>query len=241
MENTHREGNPGNSQSDSSVFVDIDKVVKGINLRAINTFEVGKMDIGEYILDELFQGKLSDATSRNPYKSQSLVDVSRHPDLMVDRRTLGGWVRAADLKRTLTALKVDCSNLTLSHYALLLRVKEDKTRIDFATKANESSWSVKKLNDEIYSTKKPVVYGGRVKDLKKILENPLAYFGDEDAKTMLENSVLLQGELDSGDRVTLIKTIDATRKKILEQLDLIDGVKKNLVRIELGEPEPATA
>ncbi|AFM26100.1 DUF1016 domain-containing protein [Desulfomonile tiedjei] len=241
MKNTTTEGNPENPQSDSSVLIDIDGIVKGINLRAVNTVEVGKMEIGEYILDELFQGRLGDAVSRNPYKSQSLVDVSKHPDLMVDRRTLGGWVRAADLKRTLTDLKADCSNLTLSHYALLLRVTDEKTRNDLAEKASKGAWSVRRLTEKVYETKKAKVYGGRMKDLRKMLENPLAYYGDEEAKKMLMDSILLQEELESEDRIRLIKTIDKTRPRLMEQLDLLDAAKKRLVRIELSEPEPEMA
>jgi len=235
MENIAREGNPVNPQTDVSAPIDVNKVVSEINTLAIKTVERGAMEIGEYVLDAVFQGSLTEAASRNPYKNNSLLQICNHPDLMVNRRTLGGWVRAANLKRTLTADKVDCSKLTLSHFASLLQVADKDTRRNLAAKAIEEEWSVRVLVAEADKTKTATDSNGKLKELMKIVENPLD-FGDEEAAKMLSDTKVLEEELKSLHRLNMVKVIDSTVARIVMRLDLLKATKKNLVRIELGEP-----
>jgi len=235
MENTASEGYPVKPQTDVSAPIDVEKVVSDINALAIDTVERGAMEIGEYVLDAVFQGRLSDAVSRNPYKNKTLQEVCDHPRLHVNRRTLGGWVRAANLKRTLTDDKVDCSNLKTSHFVTLVQIADEETRGNLIAQANAEKWSVRHLADVVDKMKPTKISNGKVKDLMKIAENPLA-FGDEEAERMLLDIKVLTEEVDSSGRLNLVKTIDSTVARIVHQLDLLKATKKNLVRIELGEP-----
>jgi len=213
---------------------EVEKVVLGINALAIETVERGAMEIGELVLDAVFQGRLSQAVSRNPYKSQTLQQICEHPKLHVNRRTLGGWVRAADFKRSLIADEVDCSKLKTSHFGALLQVADEETRRNLAVKANEEEWSVRDLVAEVDKSKLAKASNGKAKELMRILENPLD-FEDEEAKRMLSDTKVLEEELDSSGRLNMVKTIDSTVARIVHQLDLLRATKKNLVRIELGE------
>jgi hypothetical protein len=235
MENIAREGNPVNPQTDVSAPIDVEKVVSDINALAINTVERGAMEIGEYVLDAVFQGNLSDAVSLNPYKNKTLQEGCKHPRLHVNRRTLGGWVRAANLKRTLTADKVDCSNLKTSHFVTLLQVADEETRRNLIAQANAEKWSVRHLAEVVDKVKPPKSSSGKVKELMKIVENPLD-FGDEEAAKMLSDTKVLEEELKSLHRLNMVKVIDSTVARIVMRLDLLKATKKNLVRIELGEP-----
>jgi len=228
-------GTLSNPQSETRPKVDVNKVVSDINDIAIRTVERGAMEIGEYLLDAVFQGSLDKAHSKNPYKSESLQQVCAHQDLRVNRRTLGGWVRGANLKRTLMSKEVDCSSLTLSHFVALLQVKDEATRDDLAAKANEGEWSVRKLEDEVLVTRKLTVPDYIVKELLRIVENPLD-FEDEKATEMLSNKQVLSENLKSADRLGMVRGIDITVPRIEMFLDLLKTTKKSLVRIELGEP-----
>jgi hypothetical protein len=240
METTVTEGKSVNQQEETRHPVDVETLVKGINERAFDTVERGSMEIGEYVLDELFHGRLDEATSRNPLKNQTLQEVCEHPMLHVNRRTLGGWVRAADFKRSLKACEVDCSRLKTSHFVALLQVADEETRRSLVVKANEGEWSVRHLAEEVQGKKQVKDSGGKAKELIKMVENPLD-FGDDEAKRMLLDTKVLTEELDSSGRLNMVKTIDSTVARIMQQLELLKETKKSLVRIELGEPSSETA
>jgi hypothetical protein len=234
------EGTLVNPQQETRPEVDLDTVVGHINDLAIKTVERGALEIGEYVLDAVFKGSLDKALSKNPNKSQSLQDVCNHQKLMVNRRTLGGWVRAANLKRTLVSREVDCSNLTLSHFTALLQVKDEATRDDLAAKANDGRWCVHKLSVEVDMTKGLTVPDFIVKEMKRMVQNPLD-FEDDRAVERLSDTRALAEDLSSTDRLGMVKGIDITLPRIEMFLNLLKTTKRNLVRIELGEPSPEEA
>lgn len=243
MEQIAVAGNPVEAQTEVVAPIDVNKIVGGINALAIKTVELGGMEIGEYVLDELFQGNLSEAFSKNPYKSTSLKDVCKNPDLMVNPKTLGGWIKAADLRRTLTAQDVDCSKLTLSHYGELLRVEDQVKRNDFAKQASEVPWSVRTLKQKVDKTHTAgaTVEGHAertAKEFIKFLENPLVYSEDNASRKDLMDPNLLTEKLESGHRIKMVKVIDKSIAKIMRDLSFLKTTKTHLVRIELGEPEP---
>ena len=106
----------------------VDGIVREIKKLAIDTVERGQMDIGDLVLKKVFQGSLDKATSRNPDKSKSMLQIIADENLRVGRRRLGEWARAAFVRKELMAKKVDCSNLSYSHFAALLKVDDEKNR-----------------------------------------------------------------------------------------------------------------
>lgn len=213
----------------------IKSVVQEINRLAIKTIEQGAMEIGEYVLDAVFDGNLDAVHSRNPYKSQSLQQVCEDPELLIDRRRLGMWVKAAAFKRDLQAKGVECSNLSYSRLAALLRVNDEKKRRELAAEANRNGWSVRQINSRIEKMQPQKGANGRAKELLNKMKDPLGLLEDEATRQLLDSPEELEQELKSKDRIEMVQLIDDTVAKMVNSTDLLQRTKKTLVRIELGD------
>ena len=44
------------------------------------------METGEYVLNEVFHGRLDEAKSRDPDKDRSLTEICKAPELRITRR-----------------------------------------------------------------------------------------------------------------------------------------------------------
>ncbi|MGO9567790.1 MAG: hypothetical protein ACLP5H_09640 [Desulfomonilaceae bacterium] len=215
-------------------------VVHKINEIAIRTVESGVMEIGEYVLSEVFHDKLEDVLSHSPYKSASLTQICADPELMVNRRRLGTYVKAAALKQELQAKDVDCSNLMFSQLAALLKMSDVEKRLELATEANQDGLSARAILDRIEATKKRKL-ANKTEELFKKLADPLGVLGDEDIKELLSNPQRLKEELKSEDRWDMVKVIDKAATQMEESTNLFKEARVHLVRIELGDPKPEAA
>ena len=230
--------------------IDVDKIVDKINQLAIETVEKGAMAIGELVLKEVFAGKLSEALSHNPNKDVSLQEICKHRELRVNRRTLGTWVRAADLKKVLIAQKVDCSNLGYSHYAALLRVSNAVKRRALAAQANKGKWSARKTIEAVEGmTQKRIANGNgnekkddhgnseKSQELIRMVENPLDLAAKQAAQRLAdEMKSLLQVE--SGSRWDILKAIDSVLDKIGKSTEFLNRVKHSLINNKLDDLNP---
>jgi len=214
----------------------VKKVVSDINKLARETVERGMLAIGLLVLEAVFQGILEAAFSRNPYKSKSLQLVCKEQGLMVDRRRLGEWVRAAALSKELIAKKVDCSNLCYSHFATLLQVEDEKERNKLAAKANKGQWSARKLAEEIGKMNPANVSDGKSKGLLKLLGNPEALMKDKEAQKILESPEDLE-KLSFDIRLHIAKRADEMVKWMVGSTNLLKLAKKNIALIEFGDPD----
>jgi hypothetical protein len=175
----------------------VTSIVNKINGKAIETVERGALEIGEIALEDIFQGSLDEATSRNPFKNVSMILVCADKRLLVTRRRLGEYVRAAWLSKDLIAKGVECSNLGYSHFAALLQVNDAEERQELAAKANEERWTARRLIDEVNqlkvpATKKKAQKPGKFSDeqadkMLDIMGHPLALMQDEETKKTLAN------------------------------------------------------
>jgi len=206
----------------------VKKVVSDINKLARETVERGMLAIGLLVLEAVFQGILEAAFSRNPYKSKSLQLVCKETDLMVDRRRLGEWVRAAALSKELIAKKVDCSNLSYSHFAALLQVDDEKNRNKLAAKANKGQWSARKLAEEIGKMNPAKVSERKSKDLLKILGNPVAFMKDEETKKILGSPQDMRDKVPLSTAMLLADSIDGLIASMKGSVNLLELAKKNI-------------
>lgn len=242
MSNVAYEANPATARVEQTETpIDFKKVVYGINKLVKETVDKGRMETGDLVLDALFQGSLEEALSRNPYKSKSLEDLCKDPELLTDRRTLSKWVRAAALRRDLIANQVDCSKLYYSHLAALLAVTDEKSRRELAAEANQNEWSVRQISEKAASMKYGKAANGKAKELMKKMEDPLALLEDEETKRLLEDAQSLKEELESIERLTMVKFIDNVVARMLRSAELLRETKKNLVLIELDQLQPSQA
>jgi hypothetical protein len=224
------------------------EIVGEINELAIETVERGMLEIGDLILNKVFQGSLGEATSRNPLKSKSMKQIADHKQLRVDRRRLGEWVRAANLRQQLIAKSVDCSNLSYSHFAALLRVKDDNKRQTLAATANEKQWKARHLANQVNEMNKAEVAEGDAQEsdlpsdmtagrLLTALANPRILMEDKEAQRFLGNPQDLE-KLSFDVRMQVARDATELFNCMVGSMDLLKLAKKNIALIELGLSEP---
>lgn len=226
---------------------EVKNLVGEINKLAIETVERGMLAIGLLVLEKVFQGSLDEVTSRNPYKNKSLMQVIADDNLRVDRRRLGEWVRAAFVRKQLIAKKVDCSNLSYSHFAALLKVEADKQRQKLAADANKGQWKARKLIEEVGKLKVPAVIdekaqgnalpsGITVGRVLTALASPRILAEDKEVQQFLGNTQDLE-VLPFDVRQQVARLANDLFKWIADSVPLLKLVKKNIALIELKDSE----
>jgi hypothetical protein len=235
MTYTANEGTPRNDYNEQAQpSVDIEAIVRGINERAIR-IDDATMDIGEYVLGEVFQGSLEAALSKDPYKSRSLRQVADSPELTISRKRLSTSVRAAAFRRDLTDDQVDCSCLTYSHWAALLKETDDTKRRALALEAIRHGWSSRQINERIKVSKQEQDSNGKAKWILRTMERPLDLVKDQEALGLLEDPAKLAEQLKSADRLQMARAIDDIVEKLASSSEILKRAKKNIARIELGD------
>jgi hypothetical protein len=226
----------------------VEKIVGDINRLAIDTVERGQMDIDDLVLNKFFQGSLSEATSRNPYKSKSMLQIIGHVKLRVDRRRLGEWVRAAFVRKELIAKSVDCSNLSYSHFAALLRVDDEKNRKKLATDANKKQWTASKLAEEIGKKKVATVSAGtaqgpvqppneKAEKLLEVIGNPQALMNDEETKKLLASPQDMRHMVPLSVAMQLADSIDGLIASMKGSVNLLELAKRNISLAYIPAPQ----
>ncbi len=208
------------------------RLVAEINKIADGTVERGKMEIGEYILKNAFDGDIDEVLSRNPNKSQSLRAICSHPELMVDHRKLGSWVKAAALRTDFEDHGLDVSKLTLTHFTILLRAGSADKRFELAQGVVKEGLSVKETLDAVNVIKRKALPSKGKETLRK-LADPMRLIKDDDYKDLLSNRERMEDEFDSEDRLRLIKELERRAKEVAEVKHFLEASKKNLLAIEV--------
>lgn len=244
MKNNAYEGNPGNNESGLLSTEQVHSIVDKINGKAIETVERGALEIGDIALEDIFQGSLDEATSRNPFKNVSMILVCADKRLLVTRRRLGEYVRAAGSRKDLIAKGVECPNLGYSHFAALLQVDDAEKRQQLAAKANEGRWTTRKLIAEVdklkvtTGTKKKAQKPGKSSDeqadkLLEIMAHPLALMEDEDTKKTLASPEDMRRKVTEAMVAQLAGRIDDLIASMEDSAALLKLAKKNMRIITL--------
>jgi len=152
---------------------------------------------------------------------------------------LGTWVKHAALARDLPANGVECSNLTCSKFAALLRVKNPEKRKDLAMEAVRDGLSMREVLTRVEEMKSHSGPNGRQKLLVKKIEDPLKLLSDEETTALLSDQDRLAREMETRERLDLVTVIDKIGAQMDETRRFLKRVKGNLVRIELADCEVA--
>ena len=213
------------------------QLVHEINEIARGTVEEGQLKIGAHILQRVFDNNVDNVVEKNPNKDKSLRAICEHPDLLVDRRRLSTWVQAAALKKLLIEWRMDPTPFTLSHLTALLVVKKRKLRMDLAKQALKEGWSARELKARAEKTQISRIARGNpmARRFIKALGNPIKLINDEKTTGLFIDTEKLENDLDSGDRVDIIKAIDKTSKDMDKGKDILLGLKKSLLGIEFPQ------
>lgn len=221
---------------------DAKRVVGKINDLAKKTVEKGCMDIGDLVLNEVFQGNLSEACSKDPFKSNSLAMVCKDPDLVVNRRRLGEWVKAAALRKELIANKVDCFWLSYSHFVALLLLNDETKRLEVGKKANSDQWPVRKLSEEIRKEKAAKTKGGkaenhaqltRAEEVMKAAGDFLDLMQDEETQRLLDDPQVIKDRLAYDIRIHFAHSVNDLVKRMSDAVNLLKRAKRNITQIEV--------
>ena len=228
----------GEEEVSTAPAIPTKEIVQGINEIAKRTVETGKMEIGQYVLDNVFGGNLETVLTRNPNKTQSMRSICEDRELLVDHRRLGSWVKAAALRSDLGASGVDISKLNFTHFLALLRLGKTDQRVDLARRIAEENLSVRQTLDEVYKGKKKslnnTLNNGKRKQILKRLAEPLTLLDDQDDMEFLSDPERLEKELDSEARLRIIKELDVRSGKIIECNEFLAKTKKSLLAIEIA-------
>ena len=127
----------------------VDETVDKINSMYRKNVDNGKIEIGTYLLDKMFNGNAELAMSTNPQKHETFSKIIERTDLLVEPKTLGSWVRAAAAMRAFTNQGIKLPSLTTYHYVELAAVRDKKKRIEFAKQAEFEELTVKDLREAI--------------------------------------------------------------------------------------------
>ena len=213
------------------------QLVHQINEIARETVEEGQLKIGAFILQQIFNNNVDEVVDKNPNKNKSLRAICLHPDLAVDRRRLSTWVQAAALKALLIEHKFDSAPFTLSHLTALLVVKKRDRRFQLAKRVIKGGLSARETKEIALRMQSSREISGNpmAKRLIKALENPIKLLDDKEATELFIDTDKLAKDLDSSDRVIIIKTIEKTSKEMDKGKDILSGLKKSLLGIELSQ------
>jgi len=232
------EDSPEEEEVSAAPAISTKEIVRGINEIARRTVEMGKMEIGQYVLDQVFGGNLQTVLTKNPTKSKSMRSICDDPELLVDHRRLGSWVRAAALRSDLKNGGLDISKFNFTHFLALLRLGKKERRLDLARRIAEENLSVRQTLDEVNNGKKKslnnALNNSKGSQILKRLAEPLSLLEDQDEMAFLSDTERLEKDLDSESRLRIIKELDVRSKKIIECSEFLAKTKNSLVAIEMA-------
>lgn len=153
----------------------IDDAVEFINEKVNETIYQGSIEIGEYILENFFEGNAQLAASKNPNKNHSFNQLCKRDELTIHPNRLGLMVRVACQERYFLENEIDTTDLSYTHKASFVKVKDGKEKINLVKKCIEKEWTTRQLEDEIKehlntlpSTSKPSLIRTTKKYINKI-------------------------------------------------------------------------
>ena len=212
-------------------------IVHQINEIARQTVEEGQLKIGALILQRIFNNDVDKVVEKNPNKDKSLRAICLHPELAVDRRKLSTWVQAAALKALLIEWKMDPKPFTLSHLTALLVVKKRDQRFQLAKRVIKGGLSARETKQIALRMQSSSEISGNpvAKSLIRVLGNPIKLLGKQETTKLFNDTDKLAKDLDSADRVVILKKIEKTSKEMDKGKDILSGLKKSLLGIELSQ------
>ncbi len=128
---------------------EIEEAVSFINERISDYVYKGSIEIGNYILEKFFNNDLDLVLSKNRQRPSSFLQLCRHQDLAVSYSTIINMVKVAAQERFLVQEEIETDLLKYSHKVELLRLPNNKEKLDLARACIESSWSIRELKSRV--------------------------------------------------------------------------------------------
>ena len=211
----------------------IQQTVGKINSMYRKNVDNGKLEIGGYLLDEVFGGQIEEAISTNPYKSATFSRIAQDPDLVVEPKTLGSWVRAAAVDRDFTQRGFEFPHLTTYHYVELGKVKDHDRRAEIAQQANDEELPVKALRKRI-SEENGTGQNGSERIKQEVAKTIRDFAGLSVSEGFLEfvgDMTAIKGEYSPGKALDLIPEVYASLENVQATAQLLETLANNLDEI----------
>lgn len=132
----------------------IDKSVIFINKTIQKTLYQGSIEIGNHVINNIFNGDFEAAVSKSPNKQVSFRKLCEHPDLAVKPSELSKMVRVAAQEEFFKENKIENEGLSYTHKVFLTKLSNKKIKIDIIDQCLKEKWSTRKLEKEIAKKKK---------------------------------------------------------------------------------------
>ena len=211
----------------------IQQTVGKINAMYRQNVDNGKLEIGRYLLDEVFGGQIEEAMSTNPHKPSTFSRIAKDPDLLVESQTLGSWVRAAAVDRDFSQRGFEFPHLTTYHYVELAKVKEQDRRVEIAKDANERDLTVKDLRKLISEEKGNSQSASETmkQEVHKTMKTLAELSVSEGFLEFVGDMTAIKGAYSAGKALDLIPDVYASVENVQATAQLLDTFANNLDEI----------
>jgi len=206
------------------------------------TFVVKGLEaIGDYLLQNVFDGNFKKALSKDPYKGTSLNDLAKHKDMPLSRQRLAECIRAAAVTQELNTL-----GLELDYYQRveISKVRNQDARVKLAKEAHSKALTVQEVRDRARKlTGKTTSADKRMAHAVIKQLSVLAHLSvDEDTREFLMDKDRLRAALSTGETAKLLDNSEKFREAIGDSEELLHTLEKTLVEIVVErrqEDQPA--
>lgn len=133
----------------------VDEAVSWINNKIKNNIHGTYLEIGNYVFTQFFGGEIARVSSFNPHKASSFRKLAERSDidLMISKSHLQRAVQVAVQEKLLLPTVPALGQLSFSHKALLLPLKNDAKKEKLVIKAAEEHLSYRKLRELVKTAK----------------------------------------------------------------------------------------
>jgi hypothetical protein len=215
----------------------IDQAVEFINETANKSVYLGYLAIGAYVLKHFYGGDIALATSRNPKKPVSYTALCKREDLVVKPESLSVMLRVAAQEKFFAESEVDTTTLTYSHKAELVKLPNNKSKIDLVKKAISELLSVRDLSELVDKARKKPLPEQRLLagDLDRLMFSPDKLFDDPSRTDLLHDDQMRKEQLRNlkgKTRRKLLEKVSQAVEKAEEWIDLYEDLKRDLEELE---------
>jgi hypothetical protein len=218
----------------------VDEAVQFINETANKSVYLGYFAIGAYVLKYFYGDNIALATSRNPKKPLSYTALCKREDLVVKPESLSVMLRVAAQEKFFAISDVNVTALSYSHKAELVKLDNDKSKINLVKKAVSGSLSVRELSELVDKAREkpspePRLLGG---DLDRFMFSPEKLFDDPSRTALLRDDQIRKEHLKNlkaKTRRKLLGKVSQAVEKAEEWVELYEDLKRDLEEIESEE------
>ena len=211
----------------------VQEAVEKINSMYRQNVDNGKLEIGSYLLDQVFSGNVEEAISTNPYKSATFTRIAGDPNLVVEPKTLGAWVRASAIHRDFSSKDLTFPHLTTYHLIELAKVKDENRRVEIAQEASDHRWTVKDLRRRVIDERE---HGqdrsGRLKqEVHKTMKDLAGLSVNEDVLAFVQDKEAIKKAYSPGKALDLIPDVYASLESVQAAEEILETFANNLDEI----------